>query len=115
MAFIERTSVIFLRNRLLLVIVSLLLLGGYSQQLFAACNDRAPQKIEQSGGGKQPQPAKDVNDCCQCLCHTIFSNASGIPAALPDPILVARPAYPPTGDALPDWQPQGIDHPPQLS
>lgn len=115
MPLIERSPVIFLRNRLLLVIVSLLLLGGYCHQLLASCDDAALQKMEQSGEKKGQQPVKHTNDGCQCLCHKNISNTSLTSAILPDPILVSQPAYFAIGDAPPDRQPQGIDHPPQLS
>lgn len=106
---------IFLRNRILLVIVSLLVLGGFSHQLLASCNDRAPQKADHSGGKKSPQPSNDAPDGCQCLCHKALSDSSFIPASVPDPILVPQPAYLAIGDAALGRPPQGIDHPPQLA
>lgn len=105
--------VIFLRTRLLLVIVSLLIIGGYSHQVLANCDDRAPQKMQSSEKKGQP-PAKKGNDGCQCLCHQTVSNSPFTPAVLPDPIVVAQPAYLTAGETAPDRQPQGIDHPPQL-
>jgi hypothetical protein len=106
--------VIFLRKRILLVIVSLLIMGGYSHQVLANCDDRAPQKMQQSGGKKEQQPSQKTNDNCHCLCHQTISN-SLTPSVLPHPVLVAQPAHFVTGDAPPDRPPQGIDHPPQLA
>jgi len=113
-ALLTARPVIFLRKRILLVVVSLLIIGGYSHQVFASCDDRAPQKM-QSGGKKEQQPPKKASDGCQCLCHQTISNSPLTTAVLEDPILVAQPAHFVTGDAPPDRQPQGIDHPPQLS
>lgn len=107
--------VILLRKRLLLIVVSLLIIGGYSHQVLASCDDQAPQKMQQSGGKKDQHPSKKTNDGCQCLCHQTISNSPLGLEVLPHPVLVVQSAPFPAGDVPPDRQPQGIDHPPQLS
>lgn len=113
-ALLGARPVTFLRNRLLLVTVSLLIIGGYSHKVLANCDAPARQKMEQQTGKKEQPPSKNGIDRCQCLCHQTISTNPLTPAVLPDPILVAQPAHFASGDAPPDRQPRGIDHPPQL-
>ena len=110
---INNLPVSFLRNRILLFVLSLLISGGYSHQLFATCDDRAPQKMEQSNSNQQP--VKHSSDDCQCLCHKTVSYASVVVTAVAEPSEVSQPAHRVTREASPDPYPQGIDHPPQIS
>ena len=102
-----------LRNRLFIAVVALFVLGGYSHQIFARCDDR-PQQTVQSSELPQGQPLNHPADGCHCLCHKVFSHTV---------IAVQLPVFEPflentviqSSDSPPLADPKGIDHPPQLA
>lgn len=103
----------FFRSSFFIVIVSLLVLTGYSLQAFADCCRHESQTAQHTLAAPVKQAPADA-DGCQCLCHQVISHLTSEPlqvgatVLVPEARLAARDEFPP--DALP----LGIDYPPQL-
>jgi hypothetical protein len=99
-----------LRSSILTIFVSLLVLTGYSSRYFCdCCADHRAELTEQGG------PAPSSHDGCDCFCHQIFSDASGVPAGADTAHRVVHAAAAIPDEFPPDAMPSSIDHPPQLS
>lgn len=106
----------FLRNRIFILLASLLVLGGYSHQVVASCGDPVQQSAKHSPGRAHNAPSKHSStDNCHCLCHKVFSNAASLAVKAPVQLLQRQDAWLVRGEYAPLSEPAGIDHPPQLS
>ena len=104
-----------LRSNLLIFIVSLFVLTGYTHEILDACC--AQQRQEQAAQSK-PSPDKSApaqKDDCQCLCHQFFTAHPASPLSCA-PVLLTPADFVAHGDEFPpDTVPPGIDYPPQLA
>jgi hypothetical protein len=105
----------FLRHHFVVLIVALLVLGGYTRQVLARCHEPTQQFAKRTGDREKGPSEKKSDSECQCLCHKIFSNVSAVPARSPVLVLVLQVVRLPAGEFPPDTEPQGIDYPPQLA
>ena len=99
-----------LRSSLFISILSLLILTGYASGIFCDCHD-GPQQ-EMTGHGKS---APATGDDCQCLCHQMVSDVSGLPVQLGAVLCVVLETVQHADQFPPDAVPLGIDHPPQIA
>jgi len=107
--------VAFLRSSFLLPFVCLLVLTGYTVQLFDdCCESRASAKVEQVKASKE-QKQPDESHHCECLCHQIFTASGSTSVTVTRADLVAVELLVCVNEFPPDALPLGIDYPPQLS
>jgi hypothetical protein len=99
----------FLRSIFLSVIVSLVLLTGYADDLVRDCCAHAEHEQTDHGAAGSAD-----SDDCQCVCHQVISLCTV------EPVCVVAVSVKPSGflrhadEFPPEALPLGIDHPPQL-
>ena len=98
-----------LRSSLLMAIVSVLVLTGYSHAVMDRC---CAGETQEQADHETPVHGNDGG--CECLCHKVFSNDSAKPVRLPGLVLVLQAARWSADEFPPDAEPQGIEHPPQI-
>lgn len=97
-----------LRSKLLLALVALLILGGYSESMLGMCKI-ATTHISEQGASDQAPGDSD----CQCLCHQSFTNEQDVSpvAGRPVPTVAFVTTH---SQSVPEGLPVAIEHPPQL-
>ena len=105
----------FFRSNLVIAIVSLFVLTGYScDVLDYGCEWQKQEKTAQGkpSSGKNA-PAK--NDDSQCLCHQIYIAHVAQPLRVVPAILTPADFVAHADEFPPDAVPLGIDYPPQIA
>jgi len=107
----------FLRSNLVAGILSLLMLTGYASELFGECDD---QRTGQSAmvlatNGDAKESPQQTSDECQCLCHQVFSDLTGVSIRLTESLIFTEIDYVVFSEFPPDAEPHAIEHPPQIA
>lgn len=104
----------FLRSSLLLTLVCLFVLTGYSAQAFGVCCERGDgEPAQHAEAASTKQLPADTHDC-QCVCHQILADSTHKPLHVIGASILSVESLTCGNQYPPDALPLGIDYPPQL-